>query len=67
MAKHAVAVDSEKCIGCGMCEELAKEIFLLAADGKARVKKKEVDEKALAEVQDAERNCPVQGIHVKKK
>jgi ferredoxin len=67
MAKYAVIIDRETCIGCGMCEELDQKHFELSPDNKVQMKKAEVDEKDLAKVKDAEKNCPARSIHVKKK
>ncbi|MFH1307616.1 MAG: ferredoxin [archaeon] len=63
MAK--VSVDKKKCIGCGACEALASDIFVLNSEGKATVKKASVDEEDLKQAKDAAENCPVDAISVK--
>lgn len=56
-----IVLDEEKCIGCGLCEELLPEVF---AVGKfhTRIKRQEIgpgmEEAALAAAQD----CPVSAI-----
>lgn len=54
-----ISVDSEKCIGCGLCSSICGDVFELRDDGKAHVKKqecKECDCKSVAE------SCPVNAI-----
>lgn len=53
-----VNVDKEKCIGCGLCVSLCKEVFALGKDGKAIVKA----QKNLPCVKEAIESCPVNAI-----
>jgi ferredoxin len=53
----AIKVDKDKCIGCGACESICKEVFVLK-NGKAIVKA----QKNLPCVQEAADSCPVGAI-----
>jgi ferredoxin len=53
-----VKVDSEKCIGCGLCASICKEVFVMNKDGKAEVKA----QKKLPCVKEAAESCPVSAI-----
>lgn len=55
----AVAVDKEKCIGCGLCASMCPEAFELGGDSKAHAKAqscKSCDVKSVAQ------SCPVGAI-----
>lgn len=55
-----IKVDKEKCIGCGACESICPEVFVMK-DGKAYARKTTTDKKCAKEAADA---CPVQAISV---
>lgn len=55
-----VKVNKEKCIGCGVCENICPKVFKLK-DGKA-VAKANTNENCAKEAADS---CPVQAIEVK--
>ena len=55
----AVKVDKEKCIGCGACEAVCPEGFMMKGD-KAVVK----SQKAKC-IKEAAESCPVQAIILK--
>lgn len=59
MAK--IKVDKEKCIGCGLCNEICPETFEMEGD-KATVRKPEVS-KVTCE-KEAEKSCPTEAITV---
>jgi len=61
MAK--VAVDQEKCIGCGSCVSICPKTFEMK-DGKAHPKKSDV--KPLTCEEEAMESCPVGAISIKK-
>jgi ferredoxin len=53
-----IAVDKEKCIGCGLCASLCDQVFAMGKDGKAMVKV----QKDIPCVKEALENCPVSAI-----
>lgn len=53
-----IKIDKEKCIGCGLCAEICKEVFFMDKDGKARVK----SQKKLPCVKEAIESCPTKAI-----
>lgn len=56
----SVKVDSEKCIGCGLCESTCPAVFELGDDGKSHVKDAEACEDC--DCKGAADNCPTQAI-----
>ena len=54
-----VTIDAALCSGCGLCVELCPEMFGWAADGKAMVKKQEIEECNSEEIAD---QCPMEAI-----
>lgn len=55
-----VKVNSEKCIGCGMCAGMCPSTFIMGASGKAEVQNTEATDCA----KNAAENCPVEAISV---
>lgn len=53
-----VKINKEKCIGCGLCPSICGEVFVMASDGKARVKA----QKKIPCVKEAIESCPVSAI-----
>jgi ferredoxin len=53
-----IKVNKEKCIGCGLCASLCKEVFFIGKDGKADVKA----QKKIPCVKEAIESCPVSAI-----
>ena len=53
-----VSIDKNKCIGCGLCASMCKEVFVMGKDGKAEVKARKV----LPCVKEAKDSCPVEAI-----
>jgi ferredoxin len=57
-----VSIDSDKCIGCGLCAQIAPDVFSLNAEGGyAEVIRKE----GSPAVEQAVKSCPVGCISVK--
>ena len=58
---RGVYVDEEECIGCGLCSEIAPEVFQLNDEGVSEV----VDPTSDTEdrIQEAIDECPVECIH----
>lgn len=52
-----VTVDQEACVGSGLCEGTAPEVFEVK-DGKAQVKVDTVPEDQEDNVKEAEQDCP---------
>lgn len=52
-----VKIDKDKCIGCGLCENLCPDGFEMGDDGKAQVKDGNADC-----VDEAISSCPVEAI-----
>ena len=69
-----VKVDKESCIGCGVCESVCGDVFLLGDDGKSAIvedyRKEDNDTVSIGEVPDelascvdeAIESCPTQSI-----
>ncbi len=51
-------IDKDKCIGCGLCNAICPEIFIIE-NQKAKVLKQKTDNKSLKEAVDS---CPSQAI-----
>ncbi|MFA5070468.1 MAG: ferredoxin [Patescibacteria group bacterium] len=60
MPEKKIAVDPEKCIGCGACVALCPEVFEIGGDGKSRVKDQAGCEKC--DCSGAIDGCPQQAI-----
>lgn len=57
-----VSLDSQKCIGCGVCCQVCPDVFSLdESAGVARVARPETDEPCAGE---AENSCPVSCIRI---
>jgi len=61
MAKK-VSIDTSTCVGCGLCEQLCPEVFVLGSDGVAQVKGLECSQHNLTEIAQ---QCPVEAIKIK--
>jgi ferredoxin len=53
-----VIVDQELCMGCGVCESIAPEIFLLGDELHAKVIMDQIPEKYRFSVEEAIAECP---------
>jgi ferredoxin len=57
-----VKVNKEKCIGCGMCLNLAPEVFEFDGDNKSKLREGADSEKNEKEIKEAIQSCPVGAI-----
>ena len=56
-------IDQETCIGCGLCEQVAPDVYVMEGD-KAKVVVEDVPEDKEADAQSAAEQCPVTCITV---
>lgn len=54
-------VDQDTCIGCGLCEGIAPDVFRMNDDGKSEAYQ-EFDESQKELVENAIESCPVSAI-----
>ena len=57
-----IAVDKDKCIGCGACTAVAPKSFKLGKDGKAELVTPPGDKDAA--IKSAAESCPVEAIRL---
>ncbi len=55
-------VIADKCLGCGVCEGIAPDVFSLGADGIAVVQLDPVPEKFWDDARQAAADCPEEAI-----
>ncbi len=58
-----VVVDLDACIGCGLCEQVAPDVYEMDGD-KAIVKVDGIPEEKAEETKDAADQCPVNAIAI---
>ncbi len=56
-------VNADLCVGCGLCADIAPDIFIIKGD-KAVVKGNSVPEEAQDSCRQAKQDCPVEAIAV---
>jgi ferredoxin len=59
-----VVVDSETCLGCGVCESIAPDIFNLGDEIYAKVIMNPVPEQMRGVVEEAISECPEEAIMI---
>lgn len=57
-----VQVDRERCVGSGVCESLAPEVFEVDDDGLLMVHREEPGDDQLDDVRDAVQQCPTRAL-----
>ncbi len=57
-------VDSDLCIGCGLCEEMCPEVFAMGEDGIARVIAADPTPELYGPVRDCADMCPTEAISI---
>jgi ferredoxin len=58
------SVDADLCIGCGVCEVIAPELFSLENTPTAEVLLSPVPEALQDAARQAAEDCPVEAIHI---
>jgi len=56
-------VDQEKCIGCGLCAQVASDIYEMQED-KAVVKLNDIPEDKVEDAKNGAEQCPVSAIEI---
>ena len=59
-----VFVDPDTCLGCGICEGIAPDVFTLGPEIYATVKLNPVPANLEADVRDAADQCPEEAISI---
>jgi ferredoxin len=57
-----VTVDPDLCLGCGICEGIAPDVFILGPEGIAVVQLDPVPDQFRSDVMDAVEQCPEEAI-----
>jgi ferredoxin len=57
-----VHVDNETCVGTGICEATAPDLFEVGDDGISHVLKDEVPAELVAAAREAAENCPTRAL-----
>jgi ferredoxin len=57
-----VHVDNEMCVGTGICEATAPDLFEVGDDGISHVLKDEVPAELVAAAREAAENCPTRAL-----
>lgn len=57
-----VTIDPARCLGNGLCESIARDVFEVSEDGRGRVLVGRPADDRRAAIDDAVRMCPTQAI-----
>ncbi len=57
-----VEVNQDMCIGCGLCTNIAPDVFFMNDEGKAKAIDDEITEKDQLLAEEAVNSCPVSAI-----
>ena len=60
-----VEVNKDICIGCGLCTNIAPDVFSMNDEGKAKAIDGEIAEKDQPLVEEAVNSCPISAIMFK--
>ena len=63
MGKFKISHERPECIDCGVCANVSENWFM-DEDGKASIKKTEIEQEEFQENMDAAEMCPVNIIHI---
>jgi|LFRM01.1.fsa_nt_gb ferredoxin len=61
-----VKIEIDACIGCGLCQAIAPDIFIIGDEGYAQTKTKELDDKNKDAAIEAMESCPTEAIQINK-
>lgn len=59
-----VTVDSDRCVGNGVCEAMAPELFEVAGDGQTRLLVDEIPTAQKPLTQAVVESCPALALHI---
>lgn len=59
-----VSVNRDKCVGIGMCEAIAPNVFEVGDDGQSHVLVNEIADKDVAAVKQAAASCPTESLRI---
>lgn len=59
-----IELDRAKCIGLGICESIAPDVFEVDDDGDLVLMHEQVGDDALPEVEEAVRSCPAAALRL---
>ena len=62
-----IEVNKDICIGCGLCTNIAQNVFSMNDEGRAQEIDGEIAEKDQSLVEEAANSCPVSAIILKPK
>ena len=57
-------VDEERCVGTGMCEATAPDLFEVGDDGVSRVLRDAIPPERVAAAREAADNCPTRALTI---
>ena len=62
--KIRIAVDGHICVGTGICESIAEDVFEVHDDGTMHLLTDEVDESDRARIEQAVARCPTAALRI---